>query len=98
MMLATLCCFLIVAIPTQLLAGQPFYQILLAAIAMSIVTLGLLWSISIRRVHDLGYPDASALLLLVPLVGSVFLLQLLLVDSERGSNEYGNQPFGKREP
>ena len=48
-------------------------------------------SVSVRRLHDIGYSGAFILLDLVPFA-SLYLLYLHCIDSEEGTNPYGPSP------
>jgi uncharacterized membrane protein YhaH (DUF805 family) len=49
-------------------------------------------AVLVRRLHDTGKSGWWMFISLVPLVGSLWLLVLLLTEGERGSNEYGPDP------
>jgi uncharacterized membrane protein YhaH (DUF805 family) len=49
-------------------------------------------AVGVRRLHDTGRSGRWMLLLLVPLVGSLWLLVLMLLDGERSSNQFGPDP------
>lgn len=51
-------------------------------------------SIASRRLHDTGRSAWWILLALIPLVGAIVLTVLLIFDSEKGSNKYGENPKG----
>lgn len=51
-------------------------------------------AVTARRLHDTGRSGWWTLLLLVPFVGWMALLDLLVLPSEPGQNEYGLQPGG----
>lgn len=48
--------------------------------------------VTVRRLHDTGRSGWWALLMLVPLVGTLVLFYFALLDSQPGSNEYGPNP------
>ncbi|MFN3190236.1 MAG: DUF805 domain-containing protein [Aureliella sp.] len=52
-------------------------------------------AVSIRRLHDTGRSGWWILLGLVPFVG-ILLLVLMCLDSEPGTNEYGDNPKGQQ--
>lgn len=49
-------------------------------------------AIAVRRLHDVGKSGWMLLIGLIPLVGAIWLLILLLRDSEAGENKYGPNP------
>jgi len=46
----------------------------------------------VRRLHDVGKSGLMYLILFVPLIGAIWILVLLLKDSEVGDNKYGLNP------
>ncbi len=64
----------------------PFY--LLFALAMLIPGL----AVSVRRMHDVGKSGWFLLIALIPLIGAIWILVLLVTDSQAGENEYGPNP------
>lgn len=49
-------------------------------------------AVAVRRLHDVGKSGWMYLVALIPLVGFIWLLVLLVTDSQPGSNEYGPNP------
>ena len=49
-----------------------------------------LLSVSIRRLHDIGYSGWYLLISFIPFLGQIFLIFLFLKDSERGKNKWGS--------
>ena len=49
-------------------------------------------SVIVRRLHDIGKSGWMLLIVFIPLVGAVWLLTLLLEDSQPGDNQYGRNP------
>ena len=49
-------------------------------------------AVAVRRLHDIGKSCWMLLIGLIPLVGAIWLLILLLKDSEAGENKYGANP------
>ena len=58
----------------------------------SLLTLIPSLAVSVRRLHDVGKSGWMLLVSLIPVVGSIWLLILLLTDSQPGDNEYGANP------
>lgn len=46
-------------------------------------------AVTIRRLHDIGWSGAWAIIAFIPIVGWVIMLLLLLIDSNEGKNKYG---------
>lgn len=46
-------------------------------------------AVTVRRLHDIGKSGWMMLISLIPIIGGIWLLILLLIDSERGTNKYG---------
>lgn len=54
-----------------------------------------LWSnvaLAVKRLHDLGKPGLTALVLFVPVISFVALFVLCLFPGEPGPNRYGSRP------
>ena len=49
-------------------------------------------AVSVRRLHDVGKSGWMILIALIPIIGSIWLLVLMLTDSNQGENEYGANP------
>ena len=58
--------------------------------ALAILLPGL--AVSVRRLHDTGRSGWWLLIALVPLLGAIVLLVFMVLDGNRGSNEYGPDP------
>ncbi|PIB34794.1 hypothetical protein BFP72_04935 [Reichenbachiella sp. 5M10] len=50
-------------------------------------------AVTIRRLHDAGKSGAMIFIALIPIIGSIWLLVLLVSDSD-GDNKYGPNPKG----
>jgi uncharacterized membrane protein YhaH (DUF805 family) len=46
----------------------------------------------VRRLHDVGRSGWMILVTLIPLIGLIWLLVLLIIDSNPGENQYGPNP------
>lgn len=55
-------------------------------------------AVSIRRLHDLGKSGWWIFISLIPLVGGIWLIVLLVTDSQPGPNQYGLNPKGVGNP
>lgn len=49
-------------------------------------------AVAIRRLHDIGKPGWWLLLVIIPVIGGLWLLYLMVQDSEPGDNQYGPNP------
>ena len=49
-------------------------------------------AVLVRRLHDIGKSGAWVIVNFIPLIGGIWLLILLLSDSESGDNEYDPNP------
>ncbi len=52
------------------------------------------FSVSVRRLHDVGKSGWTLLALFIPLAGAIWILILSVTDSNPGDNEYGQNPKG----
>ena len=69
--------------------------ILIIFFVLYLATIIFVWSLHIRRWHDLGHSGWFSLLNLVPIVNLVVLIYLLCAKGEEGSNKYGEPNVGK---
>ncbi|HEC94156.1 MAG TPA: DUF805 domain-containing protein [Candidatus Kaiserbacteria bacterium] len=51
-------------------------------------------AVSVRRMHDIGKNGWTVLIELIPFIGAIWLLVLLVLDSNPGENKYGSNPKG----
>ena len=71
------------------LQGTPYGLLyLLYALIVFIPSLAL----AIRRLHDVGKSGWMVLISLIPIIGGIWLLVLMVTDSQPGENEYGPNP------
>ena len=47
-------------------------------------------AVTIRRLHDIGKSGWMQLIILIPLIGSIWFLILMAREGEHGGNQYGN--------
>ena len=64
----------------------PLYGIYLLAIILPSL------AVAVRRLHDIGKSGWMILISLIPLIGGIWLLVLLVTDSNPGNNQYGPNP------
>lgn len=51
-------------------------------------------AVQVRRLHDVGKSGWMILLNLIPLIGTIWILVLMIRDGTPGDNEYGPNPKG----
>lgn len=49
-------------------------------------------AVSVRRLHDIGKSGWMILIVLIPIIGWIWLLVLMVTDSNPGENQYGPNP------
>lgn len=49
-------------------------------------------AVAVRRLHDVGKSGWMYFIVLIPLIGSIWLLVLFVSDSEAGANKWGENP------
>ena len=49
-------------------------------------------AVAVRRLHDTGRSGWMILICLIPLIGGIWLLVLLVLDSNAGENKFGPSP------
>ena len=52
-------------------------------------------AVTVRRLHDIGKSGGWFFIGFIPLIGGIWLLVLLVTDSQPGKNEYGPNPKGE---
>ena len=65
--------------------GVIYFLYLLAVVIPSL-------ALAVRRLHDVGKSGWMILISLIPIVGAIWLLVLMVTDSNTGENEYGANP------
>ncbi|MCH7852236.1 MAG: DUF805 domain-containing protein, partial [Candidatus Marinimicrobia bacterium] len=65
------------------------------SLAVTIASSIYIWSLYIRRLHDMWRSGLLSLLFLVPLVNFVVFLWVLFSSSISGPNKYGEEPVGR---
>ena len=58
--------------------------------ALAVLIPGL--AVVVRRLHDVGKSGWMILICLIPLIGAIWLLVLMVTDSNPGENQYGQNP------
>ena len=58
--------------------------------ALAVLIPGL--AVAVRRLHDVGKSGWMILITLIPLIGAIWLLVLLVTDSNLGENQYVQNP------
>jgi uncharacterized membrane protein YhaH (DUF805 family) len=49
-------------------------------------------AVAVRRLHDVGKSGWFFFIVLIPLIGAIWLLVLMVTDSNEGGNKYGANP------
>lgn len=70
---------------SEALGGVLIFAVVVAAMVFSVM-------IGVQRLHDIGWSGWLWLLLLVPLVGTVFAILMLVMPGTQGQNNYGPPP------
>jgi uncharacterized membrane protein YhaH (DUF805 family) len=50
------------------------------------------WSVTVRRLHDVGKSGWWIFISLIPIIGGIWLFILTVTDSQPGDNQYGQNP------
>lgn len=66
------------------------YGILYGLYQLAVFIPGL--AVAVRRLHDVGKSGWMILIAFIPLIGAIWLLVLLVTDSDHGENQYGANP------
>lgn len=86
--------FLIVAMMLDnvfgLTVGKLPYGVFYFLYAIAVLIPGL--AVAVRRLHDVGKSGWMILIALIPLIGAIWLLVLMVTDSNPGINQYGSNP------
>lgn len=91
---ALVCSWLFVIIFRALALEESFALDLTTFISV-ILVLPFVFSLGIRRLHDLGRSGWLMLLNFIPIIGSLFSIYLLVGSEDFNSNLYGNVPPAK---
>jgi len=73
-----------------LTVGEPPYGVFYFLFLLAILIPGL--AVAVRRLHDVGKSGWMILINLIPIVGGIWLLVLMVTDSNPGENQYGANP------
>ena len=69
--------------------GHGLFYVLYAFVVLTML------AVSVRRLHDVGKSGWMILIALFPIIGWIWLLVLLITDSQPGENQYGSNPKGR---
>lgn len=72
------------------------YGIINGLYSLAVLLPGL--AVSARRLHDIGKSGWWLLIVLIPIIGAIWLLILMVTDSQPGDNEYGPNPKVSLQP
>ena len=71
-------------------AGELPYGVFYFLYALAVFIPGL--AVTVRRLHDIGKSGWMILIALIPIIGAIWLLVLMVTDSNPGENQYGQNP------
>lgn len=77
----------------KLSKGYSFSAIFLSFIYLLATILPAL-AVTVRRLHDTGRSGLWIFIICIPLIGAIWFLILIVLDSQPGSNKYGSNPKG----
>jgi uncharacterized membrane protein YhaH (DUF805 family) len=73
-----------------LTAGELPYGVFYFLYSLAVLIPGL--AVAVRRLHDVGKSGWMILISLIPIIGAIWLLVLMVTDSNPGENQYGLNP------
>jgi uncharacterized membrane protein YhaH (DUF805 family) len=73
-----------------LTAGELPYGVFYFLYVLAVLIPGL--AVFVRRLHDVGKSGWMILIALIPIIGAIWLLVLMVTDSNPGENQYGVNP------
>ncbi|MDZ7741584.1 MAG: DUF805 domain-containing protein [Bacteroidota bacterium] len=73
-----------------LTVGELPYGVFYFLYALAVLIPGI--AVSVRRLHDIGKSGWMILIGLIPLIGAIWLIVLMVTDSNPGENQYGPNP------
>ena len=73
-----------------LTTGELPYGVLYFLYGLAVLIPGL--AVAVRRLHDVGKSGWMLLNSLIPLIGSIWLIVLLVTDGQKESNKWGKSP------
>jgi len=71
------------------IGGLP-YGLFYFLYALAVLIPGL--AVAVRRLHDVGKSGWMILIAIIPIIGAIWLLVLMVTDSNPGENQYGLNP------
>lgn len=74
--------------------GEGMYFMYFVSVLYSLASLIPSLAVAVRRLHDIGKSGWYFLVFLIPVAGIIWLLVLLVTNSQDGENEYGPNPKG----
>ena len=69
---------------------EPGYGLFYALFSLAIVVPT--WTVTVRRLHDVGKSGWWIFISLIPIIGGIWLFILTVSDSQPGDNQYGPNP------
>jgi uncharacterized membrane protein YhaH (DUF805 family) len=87
-------CFSIVAMVLDNILGISIagigYGLLYGLYGLTMLIPGL--AVTVRRLHDVGKSGWMFFIVLIPLIGTIWLLVMMMTDSQQGINKWGPNP------
>ena len=82
----------IICVVFEVLAAMigKFFGFVLVLYSLGVLIPGL--AVSIRRLHDVGKSGWWLLIAFIPIIGAIWLLVLMVTDSQPGNNQWGANP------
>lgn len=75
-----------------IIGGMIHFPLLATIYSLAVICPAL--AVGVRRMHDIGKSGFWLLVNFIPLIGSIWCLVLLCMDSQPGENQYGPNPKG----
>lgn len=88
--------FILIFIGDEEYASEPVYAIFWMIVGVLTVSFIPLFSVSIRRLHDVNKSGAFLFFSLIPFIGSIIVLIALIPEGTKGKNKYGKNPLVKK--
>ncbi|MCH8331277.1 MAG: DUF805 domain-containing protein [Bacteroidetes bacterium] len=54
------------------------------------------WAVTVRRLHDVGKSGWTVFIVLIPIIGVIWFLIYMIIDSDPEENKYGAKPHRRR--
>lgn len=87
---ASLCSFVLLAISKAIVSDPTLNALLTFVFQIGVIVIGL--GLAVRRLHDVGKSGWWLFISLLPFIGAIWLIVLLVTDSQMTANQYGESP------